>query len=277
MFKSKTNGRAVITNAPAKYRFQAGDYEEVDLHFSLIDVPDDLRELAKTFRPSTPRVQRRGLIDAPKPDDVSRVMPIVSHYAKHYGVDEDLILAVIRVESNFEPAAKSPKGACGLMQLIPSTAAMMGVRDIFDPAENVEGGTQYLARLLHRFGNLEHALAAYNAGPGRVREYHGVPPFPETQKYVRLVKGYYQQYKQGRKPWRAQQTLVASTEAERASGAFDVDAGASESAPIVIKLRSGLTERADRITETDSAYIVKLGNSMHSIKKDLVEEVFLPE
>ncbi len=111
--------------------------------------------------------------------------------AEKHGVDESLIRWVIAVESNFNPRAVSRKRAEGLMQLLPKTAALYSVGDIFDPAQNIDAGTRYLKDLLARYrGDLRLALAAYNAGPEMVERYGGVPPFPETQKYVRLITGH---------------------------------------------------------------------------------------
>lgn len=110
-------------------------------------------------------------------------------------VDEDLVNSVIRAESGFNPRALSPKGARGLMQLMPETASSLGVTDTFDAKANVEGGTQYLRWLLDRYHyDLAKALAAYNAGPHRVEQYHGVPPYSETRAYVaRIIRDFNRQ------------------------------------------------------------------------------------
>ena len=117
---------------------------------------------------------------------------LVEAAAKRYNLDADLITSVIAVESNFDPKAVSPKNARGLMQLLPETAAQLGVKNIHDPAENIDAGTRYLRDLLQKYNNdLALALAAYNAGPDKVQLYGRVPPFAETISYVRRVKRSY--------------------------------------------------------------------------------------
>jgi len=121
--------------------------------------------------------------------------------AARYSVDADLITSVIASESNFDPKAISRRNARGLMQLLPQTAARLGVQNIFDPGENIDAGTHYLRDLLQRYRNdLVLTLAAYNAGPERVQQYGRVPPFAETQSYVRRVKRAYEQRKSAVRP-----------------------------------------------------------------------------
>ena len=117
---------------------------------------------------------------------------IIDRVSSRYQVDPKLVHAMIRVESNYDPAAVSPKGAMGLMQLIPSTAQRFGVRNPFDPKQNIQGGVSYLKYLLHLFGgNLPLSLAAYNSGEARVIRSGGVPAIPETERYVQKVTHLY--------------------------------------------------------------------------------------
>ena len=138
-----------------------------------------------------------------EPEEIFRATPkpaladipygtFISSAAKHHGVDADLIVSVITAESKFNPKAISRRNARGLMQLLPETATRLGVRNIFDPQENIEGGTKYLRELLDRYdNNLILTLAAYNAGPQRIDQFKAVPPYRETISYVRRVQKTY--------------------------------------------------------------------------------------
>jgi soluble lytic murein transglycosylase-like protein len=117
---------------------------------------------------------------------------IIAEASAKYGVDSSLVEAVIQTESNFDPYAVSPAGAEGLMQLMPATAESLGVSDSLDPQQNVDGGVKLLRSLLNSYdGNVSLALAAYNAGPGAVAKYDGIPPYQETQAYVQRVLAAY--------------------------------------------------------------------------------------
>jgi hypothetical protein len=148
-----------------------------------------------TNAPTDPRYQRmgrpsgtdRGWLRLPVPD-LAPYAQEVREAAERHGVPEALIAAVIRVESGFNAQAVSRKGARGLMQLMPGTASMLGVRDSFDPRQNIDGGVRHLRGLIDRFGNdLKLALAAYNAGEQAVANYRGIPPYAETRDYVAKV------------------------------------------------------------------------------------------
>lgn len=114
---------------------------------------------------------------------------LIDHYGEYYQVDPLLIRCIIEQESAYDPLALSPAGAMGLMQLMPDTAWLLGVDDPFDPEQNIEGGVRYFSQQLDHFGSVELALAAYNAGPGAVETWGGVPPYPETVNYVNSIMG----------------------------------------------------------------------------------------
>ena len=126
------------------------------------------------------------------PNSKEAIMGYVKEMSQKYGVEEKLVKALIRQESGFNPNAVSRVGASGLMQLMPQTAKSLGVKDVFNPRENIEGGVKYLKQMLDKYnGNKILALAAYNAGPGAVDKYDGVPLYKETQNYVKAILSQY--------------------------------------------------------------------------------------
>ena len=146
---------------------------------------------------------QRAFEVTPSKPAVEKSPGLYEHYIRHasqkHRLDPELVKAVIKQESNFNRNDVSQKGAQGLMQLMPETARKLGVGDTFDPWENIHGGTLYLRMMLEHFnGNLEKALAAYNAGPGAVEKYGAIPPYRETQGYVRNVLNYYRMYRGSR-------------------------------------------------------------------------------
>lgn len=166
------------------------------------------------------RRQWRGTEAACRASAPPWIRGLVESMAPQYGLDTALVLAVIAIESNYQVKAVSPKNAQGLMQLIPATARRFGVSDPFDPAENVRGGLKYLRWLMDYFGgNLAFALAGYNAGEKAVDRYRGIPPYAETQHYVRAVQ---RQYRCGGGPAPAAKPAVARA-AKPAAGSLAVN------------------------------------------------------
>ncbi|MBP9119275.1 MAG: murein transglycosylase [Ignavibacteriales bacterium] len=130
-------------------------------------------------------------------DRLSKYDEIIDHASETYGVDKNIIKSVILAESSAKENAVSTASAKGLMQIIDSTAKYLGINNVWDPKENIMGGAKYLSELLRKYnGNLKFALAGYNAGPGNVDKYNGIPPFTETQTYVKRVIGYLKNFEE---------------------------------------------------------------------------------
>ena len=171
--------QGVVSIAPHAYPQPASGPGQVQPFF-----PEYLIEAAKGAAPAGPA----------RPSVYDNLIESAAH--KH-GVDAALVKAVVRAESGFNPSAVSPAGARGLMQLMPSTAASLGVGDAFDPAANIDAGVRYLRQQMDTFDDVRLALAAYNAGPTAVVKYGGVPPFSETRNYINRVLSYRAGYGRG--------------------------------------------------------------------------------
>jgi hypothetical protein len=214
----------------------SGDRVRLTVNGGVIEVPAD----------SILSIEREDVFPArppdPNPPPTGPFGILIRAAAEKHGVDEKLIGHVIAVESNFNPRAVSRKRALGLMQLLPRTAVRFSVADAFDPAQNIDAGTRYLKELLERFsGNLPFALAAYNAGPEMVERYRGIPPFPETQKYVRQITARLAQEKSA-----ADKLLPGISTAGFAAGSVPADLFRVGSSPAVaFPFQTDLRRRTD--------------------------------
>jgi hypothetical protein len=156
-----------------------------------VDKTSTLPEQLLTL-PKLPKIQQPSAFSDLSLQDKGKFAVLVSTMAKEFKLDPRLVLAVIRAESNYDPLARSPKGAQGLMQLIPETAERFGIKDVTEPSENIRGGMSYLKWLLSFFkGNVVLSLAAYNAGEKTIEKFNGVPPYPETMAYVQRIRSIY--------------------------------------------------------------------------------------
>ena len=191
---------AVMKNGKLLYveRFERED-DQVRLHLSgggevqcAFDLIDNIVANEVLPEPPATAVEPERPVAVTKLPLLPQLAPLVDKIAKQHGVDARLVTAVIWVESSGDPRARSRKGARGLMQLMPQTARELGVKKIYDPAQNVDGGVRYLKRLMTQYGDLPLALAAYNAGPTAVDRYRGIPPYAETERYVTKILDLYQ-------------------------------------------------------------------------------------
>lgn len=272
-----TEGTPTLTNRGSKPKYRnKEEFEEVKIDFQPIYID--------------PKWRKKKRAGGTKPVTMTygseEIRTIISEHSKRYNVDEQLISAVIKVESNWNPNAVSSSGACGLMQLMPGTAGDMGVTDIFDPYENIAGGTQYLSKMLEMFNDDRTlALAAYNSGPGNVLKYGGVPPFEETQNYVVKVQNLLDGVVLASAPAGKQPSVFSKKgTAAPAGNATASSAPASRDRvrpgqPLqgthlyLVHFNSGLSQPADDVVDVDPYYEIKYGRRSFQVRKDLVKEV----
>jgi Transglycosylase SLT domain len=236
-------GVPTLTNRPKAYRNNQ-QYIEIQMAFDPVHVSS--------------RYRSGGYTESDYHD-------LIVEYARNYRLSEALVYAVIKVESNFDANALSSAGAQGLMQLMPGTAAEMQITNAFDPAQNIAGGTQYLARLLVMFkGDQSLALAAYNAGPGNVRKHGGIPPFPETQQFVKNVQAHARDYGAGR-----EHLAIQNTTPRNSVRVFKP----TETQPVVVHFVGGTSQPARRVTETDTHYILESNGQTYAVRRALVTRI----
>ncbi len=188
--KYNTNWAPVTSNTQNQYTKDVQSFDSVLKNSATVKFGDLISRPVTNVSANVYTAQ--AATSANKLSAREKINEIVSRMSKKHGVDEKLVNAVIKQESGFNPNAKSKVGALGLMQLMPATAKGLGVTNPLDPEQNVEGGVKYLKSMLNKYnGNVILALAAYNAGPNAVDRYDGVPPYKETQNYVRSILSTY--------------------------------------------------------------------------------------
>jgi soluble lytic murein transglycosylase-like protein len=183
------SGKIVISNDEHSIRVSQRDREVLKVRATRVASNRTLSRVVSS-KPAVRTKQVGRKLDSNVP---AALAPIIQAAAYQHGIDPRLLAAVARRESRFRPNAVSPVGAQGVMQLMPKTAKWLGVEDSLDPRQNIFGGAKYLKMMLDQFdGNVELSLAAYNAGPGAVKKYRGVPPYRETRQYVAAIRSDYE-------------------------------------------------------------------------------------
>jgi soluble lytic murein transglycosylase len=237
------DGVPVLTNRPYVYRARSG-YVEKTIVFDPVVVTGRYRFSPGQFSAKDFRA-------------------MVTHWAKRYRLDPNLVLGLIRAESGFDPNAVSKSGARGLMQLMPGTAADMNVNNAFDPEQNIAGGTQYLAKLLEVFSNrMDLALAAYNAGPSTVQDHKGVPPYKETRDYVKKVQQYARDFARG------DESIVLASNPQHSPDFLPAEGG-----KFVIHYKGGTTQPADSVREEALFYAIEYSGRKYLVRKTHVERI----
>ncbi len=255
------DGKVVLTDKPQQY--------DPDIYEPMY-VPLGKAEFYRPRRRSNSFVRLPSLVPSPpssridSTNGLNELNDIIDFHAKRKGLSQALVKAVIRAESSGNPRARSRCGACGLMQLMPATAAEMDIYDLFDPDQNIAGGTQYLAKMFELFqGDKRLALAAYNAGPGAVKKYSGIPPYPETRNYVDRVLRFEREYDAGTR------FMLASAVSTPSLGASPLPAEPQE---FTITLVSGYTIRGSSYRRTSNGFDLLTTRGWQLVPTNLISE-----
>jgi hypothetical protein len=194
--QKEKNGSLTVSTGYAIIKFERGEVKRVHYGVPAGKPTATLQKSTQSTVTPAKVVAKHANID----NKMDKYDDLICSAADKHGLDPQLIKAVMKAESGFNKNDVSNKGACGLMQLMPDTAKLLGVKDIFSPKENVDAGTKFLKDMLYQFdGDLELALAAYNAGPEKVKKYKNVPPYKETKNYIKTVyKNYTNNYRPNR-------------------------------------------------------------------------------